>query len=403
MKESAQNILKRALAEQMETEARSVPPTEEIRKQHIFSETFLEKMRLLLRSQEKAARGKQSEEALREKVTRGKQEGEGSPEEEPVREKQDENKILRIFFAMRIKTKAMRIAAACLACVIILGAGLLGYQGLLRAGRSGADLASSYTTDGIDEAADESGMDMNETGAAEESVAGVEDMADEEETAGAESNDTGENDRNSGSGNGAAAEDAAENSVRMAMLDGKLYVDTGETSQAARCGVMDFCFDSSVEEGEPTENYQTNFGLGYEGQYGARENRIEIYIDGTWCVFAYHENDYAGASLAVDHVTDESVILEIRNETGEEFTYGEAYLLEYYAEEIDTWTVVSAENEVAYEDIVYRIQDDGADTWEADLADAYGSLSGGTYRIVKEVQSCADEVCYTLTAEFEIE
>ncbi|MCD8218408.1 MAG: hypothetical protein LUD01_10330, partial [Clostridiales bacterium] len=172
---------------------------------------------------------------------------------------------------------------------------------------------------------------------------------------------------------------------------------------AARCGVMDFSFDSSVEEGEPTENYQTNFGSGFEGQYGTRENRIEIYIDGIWCVFAYHENDYEGASFTVENSTDSSIMLEVRNETGEEFSYGDDYVLEYYNEEIDTWTAVPAENEVEQEDIIYTAQDGDVSIWKTDWSEIYGALSAGTYRIAKEIQSCEDEICYTLTTEFEVE
>lgn len=76
---------------------------------------------------------------------------------------------------------------------------------------------------------------------------------------------------------------------RMVMFQDKLYVDTGETSNEPRCGVMDFTLDSSVEKGEPQENNQTNFGIGYGGQYGMKENTIEVNINNEWCIFALSE------------------------------------------------------------------------------------------------------------------
>ena len=74
--------------------------------------------------------------------------------------------------------------------------------------------------------------------------------------------------------------------LRMVKLDDKLYYDTGKVSNAARCGVMDFELDSSVESGQPTENNQTNFGTGYGGQYGVDENEIEVLLDGEWHIFS---------------------------------------------------------------------------------------------------------------------
>ena len=74
--------------------------------------------------------------------------------------------------------------------------------------------------------------------------------------------------------------------LRMVKLDDKLYYDTGKVSNAARCGVMDFELDSSVESGQPMENNQTNFGTGYGGQYGMDENEIEVLLDGEWHIFS---------------------------------------------------------------------------------------------------------------------
>jgi len=39
----------------------------------------------------------------------------------------------------------------------------------------------------------------------------------------------------------------------------------------------------------PTENAQSNFGVGYGYQYGAREGTIELYLNGKWRIYATEE------------------------------------------------------------------------------------------------------------------
>ena len=78
--------------------------------------------------------------------------------------------------------------------------------------------------------------------------------------------------------------------IPMVMVNGNLYYDTGkESSMDTRCGVMDGKITSSVDSSKiPAENNQSNFGEGYEYQYGA-EGTIEILIDGKWIVFEQRE------------------------------------------------------------------------------------------------------------------
>ncbi len=78
--------------------------------------------------------------------------------------------------------------------------------------------------------------------------------------------------------------------IPMVMIDGTLYLDTGERSTMdARCGVMDGQITTSIEGEIPTEDNQSNFGTGYDYQYGAAEGTIEVNIDGEWWVFATKE------------------------------------------------------------------------------------------------------------------
>lgn len=74
----------------------------------------------------------------------------------------------------------------------------------------------------------------------------------------------------------------------MVMINGELYLDTGKESTVdGRCGVMDRKITSTVDANEtPTEDNQSNFGTGYEYQYGQQEGTIEIYMNEKWWVFA---------------------------------------------------------------------------------------------------------------------
>lgn len=72
----------------------------------------------------------------------------------------------------------------------------------------------------------------------------------------------------------------------MVMVDGQLYVDTGEISTAARCGVMDGSIDSSVSaDQKPVRDNQSNFGSDYGFQFGMEEDTIEVYMEGEWRIF----------------------------------------------------------------------------------------------------------------------
>lgn len=203
-------------------------------------------------------------------------------------------------------------------------------------------------------------------------------------------------------------ENGEEEFVRMARVNDKLYVDTGEISPVTgRCGVMDFTFDSAVEEGEPPENNQTNFGTGYEGQVGTRENRIEIYVDDEWHIFAYHENDFEGVSMEAADVTNHSLRLEMKNETDLDVEYGDDYLLEVLDEEAGVWASVPyVDPDIAFHDIAYRAEKGKISTWDVDWTNMYGTLGAGEYRIVKKVhdfRGTGDYTVYTLTASFTIQ
>ena len=75
--------------------------------------------------------------------------------------------------------------------------------------------------------------------------------------------------------------------VPMVMVEDTLYLDTGyESNVNTRCGMMDGEITSTVERWEePTEDDQSNFGIGYGYQIGVEEGTIEVYMNGKWLVF----------------------------------------------------------------------------------------------------------------------
>ena len=90
----------------------------------------------------------------------------------------------------------------------------------------------------------------------------------------------------------ADAEDGTWARTPMVMVDDKLYFDTGkENTGNRRCGTPDGAITTTVDVTEiPTENNQSNFGTGFDYQYGA-EDTIEICMDGKWMIFEYRTGD----------------------------------------------------------------------------------------------------------------
>ena len=77
----------------------------------------------------------------------------------------------------------------------------------------------------------------------------------------------------------------------MIMVKDVLYQDSGKISTELRCGMMDGSI-TSVAEGVPTENDQSNFRAGIGYQYGM--DSIEVLIDDEWHILIpYDTPSYA--------------------------------------------------------------------------------------------------------------
>lgn len=72
---------------------------------------------------------------------------------------------------------------------------------------------------------------------------------------------------------------------RIIKVNDKLYYDTGEVSEEARCGVMDGKITSHVENDQiPTKNNQSNFSGDFSYQLG-NSSTIDVLINGQWITF----------------------------------------------------------------------------------------------------------------------
>lgn len=196
---------------------------------------------------------------------------------------------------------------------------------------------------------------------------------------------------------------------RMAMLDGKLYVDTGEKGIPPTCGVMDFTFNKTTN-GMPKKNGQTNFGKGYQGQYYVRKNRIIIMIEGETCVFAYQENDIKNLTMSVVNATSRKAKICLKNGCKIDWEYGEKYWLEYLEENSGVWKPVNTIVEkYAFKDLAHTIMPNAESNITVEWKWLYGKLKKGQYRIIKEIKSSPllssvkpNQRTHTISAEFTI-
>lgn len=194
-------------------------------------------------------------------------------------------------------------------------------------------------------------------------------------------------------------------SAVMAM--GTLYYLSGESQIEGRCGVMDGTITSTVSDGLPVENNQSNFGTGYDYQYGM-ENSIEVYFpeEGKWLVFEANPNapDGWGIRLEAREVSPTGLTL-VCTQSGGHLTgslqTGCAYWLEQQTAE--GWADIEGQGEWGFEDEALPITPEGTTQWTIDWSDLYGELPAGTYRIstiISDFRGTGDWDNKTYYAEF---
>lgn len=197
----------------------------------------------------------------------------------------------------------------------------------------------------------------------------------------------------------------------MFMLEGHLYVDTGETESRVGCGTMDRGFEKTISIDEiPNEDGEANFKSEYNGaQYWDQENRMVSYIDGKRHVFAYNENNLDGVTMNVTDNTNTTLTFEISNQRTDEkeICFGDDYVVWKLDESVGEWrqldTII---DEYGFNSIAYVVEKEKTVTKEIDFKWLYGELDKGTYRIVKTILIDSDDDLYETfwyLAEFSVE
>ena len=195
----------------------------------------------------------------------------------------------------------------------------------------------------------------------------------------------------------------------MFMLDGKLYVDTGEVETSLKCGVMDYNFKKVIHTDQiPSSDGEANFKSESNGvQIGRRENRMTAFVDGVWRIFAYNENNLDGVSMTVKDATDSKLTVIFDNQLRKEFIFGEWMEIEQYDEKNCEWISLDEICEyAAFNEIGFILQAAGETEQEVKFDWLYGKLKPGKYRIIKEVIDSGepgDLDKYWLLAEFTVE
>jgi len=192
------------------------------------------------------------------------------------------------------------------------------------------------------------------------------------------------------------------------MIDGRLYVDTGETVQGLKCGVMDRNFDKVIPQDQiPSVDGEVNFESESNGaQSGRRENRLIACVDGTWRIFAYNENNLGGVTLSVKEASPSKLTVIFQNQLRKEFTYGAWFMIEQYDETLKEWVPVEPICEYAFVSVAYPLKAAKETEQEIKFDWLYGKLETGKYRVIKDVldvKSPGDFDQYWLMAEFTIE
>jgi len=204
--------------------------------------------------------------------------------------------------------------------------------------------------------------------------------------------------------------------LQLVMVRDALYYNTfTESTVEGRCGVMDGEISSAVAPGEIlTENDQSNFGTGFEYQYGFEPDSVELVIDGKFIVFRalYPENRF-GITMEASHVTPTSMTVTCTRPDVLpvwEVTTGSPYRLDVLAD--GTWREYRRSDgimvDVAWTMEAWLIEPDKTYQWEVDWQWLYGELPAGTYRFSKNFNAMAyptadpDRETFDVFAEFTI-
>lgn len=99
----------------------------------------------------------------------------------------------------------------------------------------------------------------------------------------------------------------------------------------------------------------------------------------------YEQQTLDNVSINIDNVTPTGATLTIKDENENPYIYGEWYEIE---KEVDSeWERLETINDLLFNDLGYKVDENNTVSFMMDWQDYYGTLEPGSYRLIKRIDN----------------
>lgn len=99
----------------------------------------------------------------------------------------------------------------------------------------------------------------------------------------------------------------------------------------------------------------------------------------------YEQQTLDNVSINIDNVTPTGATLTIKDENENPYIYGEWYEIE---KEVDSeWERLETINDLVFNDLGYKVDENNMVSFTMDWQDYYGTLEPGSYRLIKRIDN----------------
>ena len=99
----------------------------------------------------------------------------------------------------------------------------------------------------------------------------------------------------------------------------------------------------------------------------------------------YEQQTLDNVSINIDNVTPTGATLTIKDENENPYIYGEWYEIE---KEVDSeWERLETINDLLFNDLGYKVDENNTVSFTMDWQDYYGTLEPGGYRLIKRIDN----------------
>lgn len=99
----------------------------------------------------------------------------------------------------------------------------------------------------------------------------------------------------------------------------------------------------------------------------------------------YEQQTLDNVSINIDNVTPTGATLTIKDENENPYIYGEWYEIE---KEVDSeWERLETINDLVFNDLGYKVDENNTVSFTMDWQDYYGTLEPGSYRLIKRIDN----------------